>query len=318
MNDVRLRDMSSHFYGAKIEQIVKGDRHWLALDEYGVAYSWGESNTYGQLGHGDFEAQLIPQTITELQDKKITTIMSGCDYSMCEMDNGDIYVWGSNAKKQLALADKSMINKPHYSQTLSKTFTKIVCGGYHCLGLDANGHIFAWGDNQNGRLGLKLSDDECHAYPILLPFSIKTPCVDISAGTFHSIALSQQGEVFCWGSNKMAALGDPKREDSAAPNFVSGLGDKVITRICTSSCTTNNIAITNTGRVFAWGNNTFGQLSLGKNIGEISQPKEILGFDGNRIENINLGNVCSFFITRQLTWSLPVIENYYHDIDITH
>ena len=47
--------------------------------------------------------------------------------------------------------------------------------------------------------------------------------VDVAAGWEHHCAVSGSGEVYCWGSNCLGALGDGTTTDSATPVLVAGL-----------------------------------------------------------------------------------------------
>jgi alpha-tubulin suppressor-like RCC1 family protein len=69
----------------------------------------------------------------------------------------------------------------------------------------------------------------------------------ISAGDYHSLALTEDGKVFGWGSNNYGQLNIPNN----------------LPRIVDIACGNyHSLALSEDGKVFAWGNNKFGQLNV--------------------------------------------------------
>ena len=69
--------------GKRIVAIGAGATHGVALDDEGVAYSWGDGG-YGRLGHGDNKDSFIPRCIkvTELPRMRVASLTTGscCNY----------------------------------------------------------------------------------------------------------------------------------------------------------------------------------------------------------------------------------------------
>lgn len=68
--------------------------------------------------------------------------------------------------------------KPPIGETIS-------AGGFHSLGLKADGSVVGWGDNKYGQATNQ-----------------KGPFIAISAGKYHSLGLQPDGSVVGWGDNK--------------------------------------------------------------------------------------------------------------------
>lgn len=68
---------------------------------------------------------------------------------------------------------------------------KVACGAFHSLALNYDGEVVAWGINDFGQLG-----DGTTSYstqPVLVAGLQNHPISDISAGGWHSVAISDQG-----------------------------------------------------------------------------------------------------------------------------
>ena len=80
----------------------------------------------------------------------------------------------------------------------------------------------------------------------------------IAAGGYHSLALKSDGTVWAWGDNNMGQLGDGtiSDDDRTTPAQVPNLTGVVA--IASRSC--HSLAIKSDGTVWAWGDNSFGQL----------------------------------------------------------
>jgi alpha-tubulin suppressor-like RCC1 family protein len=79
----------------------------------------------------------------------------------------------------------------------------------------------------------------------------------VSAGYLHTCAVTSKGAARCWGANEYGQLGNNTTADSSTPVGVHGLGSKVKN---VSSGYLHSCALTAKGRVWCWGNNSYGQL----------------------------------------------------------
>ena len=91
--------------------ISAGDRHALALDEFGYVWAWGDNLT-GQLGNGGTSSyggtpvQVKKDANTPLAD--IIYIDAGFSHSLAIDIYGDVWVWGENQYYQLGLDDTDL------------------------------------------------------------------------------------------------------------------------------------------------------------------------------------------------------------------
>ena len=91
----------------KICQISCGHNFTILLTDIGMLYSFGMSNKYGQLGHGDYENRYKP-TILEffkINSERITQISCGYKHVLAKSLFGRTYSWGLGVKGQLGLGE---------------------------------------------------------------------------------------------------------------------------------------------------------------------------------------------------------------------
>jgi alpha-tubulin suppressor-like RCC1 family protein len=86
------------------------------------------------------------------------------------------------------------------------------------------------------------------------------PVVPLSAGAFHSCALTAAGGVQCWGAGGDGALGNGTFDNSNTPVDVTGLTSDVA---AISAGWYHTCALTTAGGVMCWGDNSGGQLGNG-------------------------------------------------------
>jgi alpha-tubulin suppressor-like RCC1 family protein len=76
----------------------------------------------------------------------------------------------------------------------------IACGWYHTLAVTPNGLTFAWGFNFFGELGIGSKDDE--QKPQLITALQEHVVTQVSAGQFHSAAVTEDGKLYTWGNSQ--------------------------------------------------------------------------------------------------------------------
>ena len=111
--------------------------------------------------------------------------------------------------------------------------------------------------------GADSGDAGCQVAPGTTTFD---DAVSISAGDSHTCAIRANGKVYCWGDNSVGQLGVPQAVATVSPKplavqFPATLGNETIKTIVLGEKTT--YAIDTALRLWAWGDNTFGQLGNG-------------------------------------------------------
>jgi len=100
----------------------------------------------------------------------------------------------------------------------------------------------------------------------------------VAGGTYHSLFLQRNGEVFAWGQNLAGQLGTGSINTLPVPSPAKPVGLPPIKAIAAGQ--THSLALDTDGDVWAWGKNDFGQVGLGTVGGTVTAPTRVSGLSG--------------------------------------
>ena len=273
--------------------VSAGGNHSLAIDNGNNLWAWGD-NAYGQLGDGSLTVRYAAvQVLTAVNGSPltgVTKISAGGSHSLAILNGGTAMSWGYNALGQLG---NKVVAFGGYSTGLNSTLpnavvlagtnnpnltnvTGIAAGGSHSLflvnGNTSSATIWSCGYNFAGQLGDGTTTTQNHGVvQVVFPTGVISASrypKQIAAGLDHSLALMNDGTVWSWGSNffgqlgNLAALGGITPEPQPQQVLVSALNPlSNVTKIVAIG--NSNLALDSNGELWAWGENSFGQLGQG-------------------------------------------------------
>jgi alpha-tubulin suppressor-like RCC1 family protein len=133
----------------------------------------------------------------------------------------------------------------------------VAAGLWHSLALTRSGRVFAWGDDRYGQLGNGTTRPSYRPVAVA-GLSPDDPVIDISAGAFHSLAVTRSGAVYSWGANTNGQLGTGTTQPSPSAVRLVALPDRDSV-VAVAGAGFHSLALTRSGRVYAWGDNRIGQ-----------------------------------------------------------
>lgn len=185
---------------------------------------------------------------------------------------GNAYAWGLNANGQLGVGDATNRSSP-IAVLGGLQFLRAIGAQGSDLGLAINGNLYAWGVNANGQLGLGDVTPRSSPVAVLGGFKFLSAYqMDTSA-----FALSTGGSAYAWGINTNGQLGIGDVIPRSSPIAVLG-GFKFVklAPLWQAAGQSSVVGLTVAGALYAWGQNTNGQLGVG-DVTPRSSPIAVLG-----------------------------------------
>lgn len=282
-------DITPRFHLDSNDEIVgvySGDYYSFAVSQNHRVFAWGE-NRNGQLGAGDRKDRAEPVEITDNFGLSIgdyvERIAAGVDTSYAVTSNGQMYVWG-NADDYMDGTSENKdydLLKPTTAPQLLEDVDDISVGYKTGIVAYKNNYVMTWGRNKSGELGRGdvagknyITDaDEMSFIQQHMDLYEDDYVIDVEAGYGAMAAITKNNRVLVWGDNSRGMLGLPEGEKASltddnvtsTPKDIAGYfdiaKDDKFTQISLGN--SQGLALTQYGRVFAWGQNNYGQLGKG-------------------------------------------------------
>jgi alpha-tubulin suppressor-like RCC1 family protein len=222
----------------------------------------------------------------------VVSVGEGFDFGAAVTSEGALWTWGDNSKTgDLCLGSTSPKSySPRQVPGISNAVA-VSGGGDHLLILLGNGKVMGCGSNLFGQLG------DGNTKSSSSPVAVKTldDIVAISSGSNSSVALGSSGKVWTWGLNNLGQLGDGNTHNSDTPVHVSlpGPVDEIFAGGWSVS-TGHDLALLDNGSVYAWGNDSDGQLGNDRKNPYSDTPVKVLFPSGVAIEAVAAGGCSSY------------------------
>ena len=294
-----------------IQKIEISNCHTMVLNSIGKVYSWGWNN-YGQCGvfpNLTKQSYVFPNIIRKNNEKfptlpvlnykncekclpiqNISNMTLDDDFSMILTQKGNVILFGDNTYGQLGQGHRMDVKSAQVLTQFKNKVKSINTSGNMNILLTKNNELYIWHLNENNNL----------IQPSLVTFQKKIKIESISTGKNFAILLSSNGICYGLGSNQFGELGLKDIKYCENPQEISNLtlfNERIIQVKCGFKHT---ICLSINGKVYSWGNNTYGQLghiNIGNNLPSYINIEE----KGERIKIIQItaGFRSSFFLSNK-------------------
>jgi alpha-tubulin suppressor-like RCC1 family protein len=231
------------------------------VDSDKLLWTFG-ANGSGQLGIGPLGNTETPTNVLGITNAKYVTC--GASNMAVVTGDGNLYTFGSNSVGQLGTDQTLGSNVPvQIYNDNSVVFAS--AGSGHVAIIKTDGTVWVFGQNNNGQLGIGTLSN------INLPAQILTPtitnAVHVACGSFHTAIVTADGFVYACGSNFNGQIGI--NTISFAVSTPTQMLTSSLTPISNAkyvACGSNHtIIVMADGKVFAVGDNSYGQFGDGTN-----------------------------------------------------
>ncbi|RZK86648.1 MAG: hypothetical protein EOO62_40470, partial [Hymenobacter sp.] len=192
-----------------------GITHSLSIHADGSLWATGD-NAYGQLGIPTSTASTNAWVQVGTATNWVQVAASD-NHSLGLRADGALYAWGNNHYGQLGNPTNNDTDQANPTPTqIAGTYTQVAAGQYHCLGLRADGAVYAWGINAEGQLGNTTNNgvDDANPTPTRVGTDLYT---QVAAGSIHSLGLRADGTLWAWGYNSNGQLGVAANSGTGRP-----------------------------------------------------------------------------------------------------
>jgi alpha-tubulin suppressor-like RCC1 family protein len=120
----------------------------------------------------------------------------------------EFFSWGHDNEGQLGHGleeNTNVTRKLSIPKSLSfEVFiNQVACGSHHSAFISQDGHVFTFGSNREGQLGINDPSMLKSTAPLLVAefMTMRIIPLTIACGGFHTALLSNEGEIYTWGLN---------------------------------------------------------------------------------------------------------------------
>ena len=209
---------------AAATQLASGYKHSCALLENAELWCWGDGNE-GQIGRGDLYSgadardtdaitpELVALPITsEAGDAPWSFVDTGEGHTCALRADGSLWCWGRNSGRQLGQpSGEGQVRSPVRVGTDRDWLRVDAAQNYSCA-LKADRSLWCWGFNM-GLMSMSGNPFGVDTRQLDIPTRIdEGPWAALSTNMFHSCALDDATQLWCWGRNHEGALGTENPE----------------------------------------------------------------------------------------------------------
>ncbi|WP_419203901.1 putative Ig domain-containing protein [Bordetella trematum] len=235
-----------------VASISAGNAHTCVVTTAGAAKCWGH-NGYGQLGDNSTTKRLTPVDVVGLTSG-VASISAGNTHTCAVTTTGAAKCWGQNSYG--ALGNNSTTDRltPVDAVGLTAGVASITTGYQHTCAMTTSGGAKCWGRNSNVQLGDNSATNRLTPVNVV---GLTSGVASISAGNYHTCAVTTSGGAKCWGNNINNELGDNSTTNRSTPVNVVGLTSGVAS---ISAGNRHTCVVMTSGAGKCWGYNASGQL----------------------------------------------------------
>lgn len=287
--------------------VAGGYDHSVVLDDQMQVWAFGENGS-GQLGNNSSSDSGVPVRVLQSTTSGhflplCIDLDAGENFSVALTTSHEPYTWGVQSTGRLGNGVNSS-SAQRFAQPVERgdvpgglpltNIANVAVGNSHGMAREfhaiesvgSTGRVWGWGQNHVGQLGRGDTSGTTDAFPVLLNSTTElTDALTVDAGENHTAILrwnqteddpSLRGTVWCMGSGLDGRIGDGNLGTHAVTYPTAVITDEglLLSNIVdVSAGGGHTLALDNDGYVWAWGNNSSGQLGDGSTVHKATARK---------------------------------------------
>ena len=257
----------------RFQSVSAGDAHVLALATDGTVWAWGENGS-GQLGDESTVDQSTPVAVHGLSNVTVREVVAGGNTSFLLTEDRKVYAWGANTSGMLGdtslTADEALSIPTQIAALDGVRIEHLFAGEGSVAAIASDGSVWLWGESSNMQCGTAQKQDVYtptkkvpEATDDIEEYQART----VALGKNHTAILSANDVILNVGLNAKGQFGNGKISTATSSTYyllesnctvVTAMHDVV----AMEAGSEHMLAMTKDGTIYAWGNNSVGQLAV--------------------------------------------------------
>lgn len=312
----------------RLKAVSAGSNQTCGITIQGDAFCWG-ADAFGTLGAGN-----PPPVTDKCSDDKIctwrpipvagghifTSLSAHGSTNTCAIASDGVWCWGLGAAGEIGDGLDNVVNAAPTKVQTQSAYTSVSVGFDHTCALTTSNDVNCWGSNTRRQLGSPQHVEECPktnfgGVPIQcakapIPVSTSLKFDKISAGTWRTCGLAQDGKTYCWGDTDalpVVVTSGVRFTDISVGSVACAIGTdshaycwgsaaqgnsslQVVSSVSFAKIFAGNgttCALDVAGAAYCWGNNSEGQIGDGTTT---SRATPVLVGNGIQFSTLSLGD----------------------------
>jgi alpha-tubulin suppressor-like RCC1 family protein len=301
-----------------VVKVAAGFEFSLAVTSTGQLYAFGD-NEYGQLGSAINVGTVNPnptprRVVLPGATGPVVQVAAGRAHSLAVTSTGQVYSFGENESGELGRAAGSGTYNanPRPTRVVFRGETgrvvRVAAGGDSgfSLAVTSTGQLYGFGDNGFGELGRANGINSPNPRPerVVLPGATGGVNQAAAGGEYgFSLVVTSTGQLYSFGANESGELGRTTNLGSYSANprpervLLPGATGRVVRVAAGDGIASGfSLAVTSTGQLYAFGDNSFGELGRANGINRPNPRPErvVLPSATGRVVQVSAGGDYSF------------------------
>lgn len=199
----------------RVTAIAAGEVHTCAVVNHTAVYCWGgrsDQPTYPSPGPSS------PVFVADLPSP-VVRLTAGNEFACAVGADGVARCWGAGGYGTLGDGTLSVRDAPEPIVDVGVPLVAIDGAWWHVCAVGDEGSVFCWGTNGFGELGFApTAGDSIAPAPQRVPGIDNA--IDVNVSSYASCALTDEGEVWCWGRQDFGVTGTTSATIQPTPTRV--------------------------------------------------------------------------------------------------